>query len=181
MSTRRDIVKATISSHEYAGMITIGWSIRVPDDDLAIRSHNEIIKRTNRLLYGKSAYRSGKVGLRGYCCAERCRQVRLSGTLHFHDLIFSQKVRDSQLTADNFEQVIEPVLQEAISTIVNGQGTRMTAPACVKASRFSGMGTLPSYLTKEFEANKSGDAAYGLFAPLSPFGAVGLEPLRNKQ
>lgn len=162
----RDLMMKRIEDNApYACMLTINFAHPYSDADL-LKSMNELVKRLNRAVLGRSAR---KFHLHGVCSVEVCRDGgRLHGCLHFHFLIKP----NHRLNCDNAVDVLLPKVIKIIRELTDHNGRSISNQKLVKVSPYAGVGCLPSYLTKECEERDID--AIGFMGDLTPRGIVGL-------
>jgi hypothetical protein len=163
------------SAGPYSAMLTINFA-HPYTDALVLSSMNEFLKRLNKKLFGRGVHKG--YYLRGLVSVEVCRDGGvLDGCLHFHFLFQP----NAKLNSRNAESVLLPKVLKILKDLRDWKGRSISNQKLVKASPYTGIGTLPSYLTKESEHR--GREATGFIGFLERDGITGLDipPNRKKR
>jgi hypothetical protein len=146
----REVIRALAP---YACMLTVNFAHPYKDDRFLLDQMNKFLVRLNGELFNRRYMKKLEgTHLTGVCVAEVCRDMGpLNGCLHFHFLLKPC----SKFDEGNVEEILWPKVRKVLSKFKDVKGRLMTKATgermTVHIAPYTGIGTLPNYLTKEYE------------------------------
>lgn len=137
----------------YACMLTVNFAHPYRHDRFLLDQINRFVVRLNGELFRRQYRRKdNRVHLGGVCVAEVCRDMGpLNNCLHFHFLLKPC----SKFDEENVKRVLWPKVQKVLTHFRDVKNRLMTKTAgerrTVHIAPYTGIGSLPKYLSKEYE------------------------------